>query len=257
MKVSQSFTKFHKVMLFSVFLLASCQKDTKTPLSLAGTEASTELRTPCPGYDPSGCTSATKTYTFYYDGCPIDVWITVYYCPGGIYIAPPVWTMQSHPRCRALRQKLSDLYNDIGESAVVDEWNAIEKFISLSAETDILNTSESVLGENKYPCSGIGGNPCATLGAYSITASQPDCIRMCATKVFDEDGNYIWEISSIICGQACCYRYTPFCIKQDGTVCKGTSTIYQVSPCTQVGTPGTCPSPGIGGNICSPGCDRL
>ncbi len=256
MKVSQSFTKFHKVMLFSLFLLASCQKDTKTPLSLAGTEASTELRTPCPGFSTEGCTVKNKSFTFYYEGCPIDVLVRVFYCPDGIYMDPPVWTMQIHPRCKALKQKLSDIYENYGESAVLDEWNNIVKFLVNSTRSSILNGVSSETGiPYSYPCTGIG-TPCNP-ASYTITATQSDCIRMCANKVYDEDGNYIWELSSIVCGNSCCYKYTAFCILPDGTPCIGASTSYQVSPCVIPGISITCESPAISGNICSPGCDRL
>jgi len=233
---------------------SSCSKQAEeVPVQMTG-NSELELRVVCPEIEGDGCLYRNLVQIFYYEGCPIRVIQEYYLCPDGIKMKPPVWTMLPDPNCQALRRKLSDEYKNpfVGPEDAMNLWNDIVRSISLQVQSYILDLVVNSPEWEEYACT---ENPCNPT-TYTFQAQASDCIRLCAE--FDplgDGGIGIWNLSTVICGNGCCRRMTPFCMNEDGSICYGTTTVEQISACDPVEV--ACPSTALPSAFCSPPCHRL
>lgn len=244
--------KLHVFTFFILLFTFSCTDEGKQELVDQNLNLQTETRTSCPPPNVEKCLQGTLVRNFMVDNCPIYTIVTYYICPSGIVMNPPVWSYGQGAGCLALKKKLSDAYSNpyTGPTDALAIYNSIVKSISLQAQNAILN-SIAQNPSNPFICNSTPCNP----SSYSIKAQMSDCIKLCATWESDGEDSGIWNLSEVVCGNACCERSTPFCIRPDKTICLGTPSTSQTSTCDPVAS--ACPSGSIPGQTCSPPCDRL
>jgi hypothetical protein len=227
-------------MLLTLFSI-SCNTESKHQNEAISPEA--EIRGTCPNTGiPIGCNAFNfGPLVFNIRGCDHKVWYRVIECASGITIDNFVWTRGTDAPCLALEATMVSPSGVIINTVYYD----VIKELTLAVQDSVVKSYSLA---DKYPCTNAGSNPC-TAATYAVGFSLAGCKALCANLVSGgEEGPY-YTLSETACGDACCKRTTPFCIKDDGTYCYGTPVITSVGSCSpaivncQEGSGGTCRMP--------------
>lgn len=161
----------------------------------------------------------------------------------GIWGLEYIWT--NDPDCNAIRNQWSYLYTQ-GRTGELEA--ALNDFYRLLT----INTEKAFV----VPVF-LSPIDCDSQGAHNVSSFyEMDCQTICAEQI-DLDGDIIFNISRIKCGNACCRRITPWCVKNGVWINPGPPDLVPVGNpvCDPVNY--LCNGNPIPNATCMHPCDRL
>ncbi|HRG64291.1 MAG TPA: hypothetical protein PLV12_00735 [Saprospiraceae bacterium] len=214
--------KYLIIGIMVAFNLSSCSKDQKKEQTVK--EIALKTRSGCPDSE-EGIDCEVKWYgpdTFIVNGCPhIVLAYRVIECPDGFTIDNMSWYRDQTSSCDSLEQT----WETAGLGTASLGFEQTVRQLTLEVQNHMIGIFYS---QSKYQCSNAGSNPCSNL-TYAAGFSMSGCYNLCWYREGEDLNIYESE-----CGQGCCKRVTPFCIKRDGEICYGTPVITSVANCGPV-----------------------
>lgn len=232
--------KLFLMVVSSLFLFTiSCSKNQSSETEIESKKTAIRSTIAC-DLGNVNCTDFYRTGQYVINGCTINVTYTFRKCGTSFEIRDFDYTFNNSAACDAIQQQWSILYNT-SSLAANNAMNAFYKQLSILVE----NYEIGLLNPIAFACPSSN---------YQLTWVETHCHVLCAQK---GDGEGLWKLTQVICGDACCIRLTKFCILPDGTINRKEVGVTQINSFDCEPVPVGCTYGNYDPASCQKACARL